>query len=292
MPERVRVATWNCWGAPGGVYGFLTGTPNAPERLRSQEIARSLRSYDVICIQENFLDKVASFIEEVADLLGMEVWHDRMLPHVMQKSTYGAGLAILSAQPLDVTLEMFSSKASGFDAYASKGYATCELTTRGGERFRVVNLHLQSDDPKWAPEIHQRARSAQIAALVDGLERLGSVPTVLCGDLNVPAGSDEYHQVLLPRMRAIGFCDIAEGLELFTYAPARNSMLARHTPDDKIDARFDYIWTRDTPRRGFQMVSPPELLLADPFPRQSARGQLLYASDHFGIGVELELFEP
>src|SRR4051812_2911047 len=91
VSDLLRVATWNCWGAPGGLYGFFTGTPNVPERLRSQFIARELAGYDVICIQENFLDKVAFFIEEVADILGMEVWHDRRIRRIMERSSYGAG---------------------------------------------------------------------------------------------------------------------------------------------------------------------------------------------------------
>src|SRR5436190_20760751 len=109
-----------------------------------------------------------------------------MVSHVMERSVFGGGLAIMSTQPLDVTFEIFPGPASGFDAYACKGYATCELRTPGGTPFRVVNLHLQADDPKHLPEIYGPARVNQLATLLDGLRGREHLPTVVCGDLNVP----------------------------------------------------------------------------------------------------------
>ena len=285
--DRIRVATWNCFGVPSGLYGVLFGEPHLPQRFRIAQIARALAPYDVICVQESFLDSVAAFFQELAHDLGMQLWHDRMLPHVLERSVFGGGLAILARQPLDVTFEMFATRGCGFDAWACKGYATCELKTASGAPFRLVNLHLQSDDPKLAPHVYLPSREAQLDHLLAGLRRIApQLPTLLCGDLNVPEGSDEYDQVLAPRMHAHGYVDVASGLGLHTYAPAKNSLLARLEPDAP-DSRFDYIWTRNSPERSFRIVAPPELFLTEALgePHEGP----LFASDHFGIGVALAL---
>src|SRR5437763_15572856 len=94
--DRIRVATWNCFGVPSGLYGVLFGEPHLPQRFRLNQIARALEPYDVICVQESFLDSVAAFFRELAEELGMHLWHDRMLPHVVARSTFGGGLAILA----------------------------------------------------------------------------------------------------------------------------------------------------------------------------------------------------
>ena len=291
MPDRIRVATWNCFGVPAGVFGFLFGSPHLPERFRIAQIARALASYDVVCVQESFLDAVAEFFDELADLLGLHLWHDRMLPHVRERSMFGGGLAILATQPLDVAFKIFPAKASGFDAWACKGYATCELTTRSGAAFRLVNMHLQSEDPKDEPAVYLRARAAQIDSFLDGLAALtDKKPTIVCGDLNVPEGSDEYHRVLLPRMAAHGFTDVGSGMGLLTYTPARNALLRALDPH-AIEARYDYVWTADGERHHFRVRTPPELLLAEPLSAVDETAPPLFASDHFGIGVELELLE-
>jgi endonuclease/exonuclease/phosphatase family metal-dependent hydrolase len=282
--DRVRVATWNCFGVPGGFVGLLTGRPNLPERLRSAPIARALAPYDVICIQENFLDSVSEFVEELADLLDMRVWHDRMLPEVLERSVFGAGLAILSAQPLEVRLRMFDVPACGMDMWASKGFASCELRTPSGASFRVVNLHLQSDDPPLRPSIYGPARSAQLRVLLDDLDRLEKMPTIVCGDLNVPEGSDEYREILLPSMRTYGFTEVAEGMGLQTYSPSRNWMVKKYDPH-ALDMRVDYVWTRSGDGRRFRTEGTPKLLLEEPLDEREG----LFASDHFGVGVDLVL---
>jgi endonuclease/exonuclease/phosphatase family metal-dependent hydrolase len=293
VTDRVRIATWNCFGVPAGVFGWLFDEPHLPERFRSAQIARALAPYDVICVQESFIDHVSDFFEELAELLGMNLWHDRMLPHVRERSPFGGGLAILSPQPLDVHFEIFDVRPSGMDAMACKGFATCDLKTRNGSGYRIVNLHMQADDPPDQPAIYGHARAAQLAKLLDSLD--GAVdprPTVVCGDLNVREGSDEYHQVLRPSMRDRGFVDVAEGLGLVTYAPARNALLARVDPT-AADARIDYVWTRDADGRRWRVVTEPQLILTEPLHEPTSddepRSIPLFASDHFGIGVELDL---
>lgn len=292
VTDRLRVATWNCFGVPAGVFGWLLGEPHLPERFHTAHIARALASYDVICVQESFLDAVSEFFEELAERLEMKLWHDRMLPHVRERSPFGGGLAILTAQPLDVHFEIFNVRASGMDAWACKGFATCDLRTRAGTKYRVVNLHMQADDPPDQPAIYGHARASQLATLLDSLDRaVEPCPTVVCGDLNVREGSDEYHQVLRPSMRERGFVDVAEGMGLVTYAPARNALLARLDPS-AADARIDYVWTRDAAGLAWRVTTPPHLVLSEPFTEASLeerRSIPLFASDHFGIGVELAL---
>ena len=271
---------------------MLFGEPHLPERLRLGPIARALSGYDVICVQESFLDSVADFLAELADRLGMMLWHDRMLPHIRERSPFGGGLAILAPQPLDVVFEPFAVRASGFDAWACKGFASCDMRTASGARYRVVNLHLQSDDPKQYPALYGQARAAQLSVLLDALDRSGEPrPTVVCGDLNVQEGSDEYHQVLLPSMRDRGFVDVAEGLGLVTYAPGKNALLARLDPHAP-DVRIDYVWTRDAGEHRWRVLDAPRLILSEPLvpdADERAGSVPLFASDHFGIGVDLAL---
>jgi endonuclease/exonuclease/phosphatase family metal-dependent hydrolase len=146
----------------------------------------------------------------------------------------------------------------------------------------VVNLHLQADDPPDAPLIYGAARAAQIRAVLDHLEARPRLPTIVCGDLNVPEGSEEYRTVLLPKMRELGYTEVAEGLELQTYSPTKNPIVSRFDPF-AFDTRVDYIWTRGDDARRFTVTAGPTLLLSEPIEGE------IFPSDHFGIGVELTL---
>ncbi len=286
MSSRVRVATWNCFGVPSGLLGVVLGKPHHPARFRVEAIARAFGAYDVVCVQESFLDDVATFFHDVADRLGRHLWHDRQLPHVLARSRFGGGLVIIDTSPLEVSFETFAERGCGFDAWAIKGFAVCSPRTHEGERYRLVNLHLQSDDPILAPHVYKPARMAQLEALLAALERPdlpgAGLPTIICGDLNVPEGSDEYHQLLVPRMRAFGFHDVAAGYGLHTYSRTKNAIVAR-LDERATDVRVDYIFGDARVRA----ISEPHLLLADSIGHVDEPP--VFASDHFGIGIELEL---
>src|SRR5262249_34596967 len=104
VEKKLRVATWNCFGAPVTIDGFFSGKPFWPERLEARKVIETLGSFDVVCIQENFVERVRSSLERVRDEAGFtDLWFDPMGPDLDDGTFSGGGLAILSRWPLSAS---------------------------------------------------------------------------------------------------------------------------------------------------------------------------------------------
>ncbi len=287
MAPRVRIATWNCFGSITSLQGLLLARPRFPERLVSPALPRALAAFDVVCVQENFLPFVTTALEEVAHEARMRLWYDRDLPGIAERSVFGGGLAILSRRaPRSVTFTTFEGRSHGFDAYACKGFAVAEFDSPGG-RYRVVNTHLQADDPVFGVGDARAVRAAQFEALLAALDP--RVPTVLAGDLNVPYGSDEYAATVAPALDRAGLRDHGAGLPLVTFDPVTNDLLRAVGPTE-VPARLDYVLSLGSDALRWTERAAPRLVLAEPLdePLDGGRGRM-FASDHYGLGVTLEL---
>src|SRR5687768_7970365 len=92
-PDRVRIATWNCFGAPQSLEDFLSGRPFWPERLEDPAVVATLAGYDIVCIQENLVDRVRVSLEALQVAAGFsELWFDPMGPCGQSKTFVGGGL--------------------------------------------------------------------------------------------------------------------------------------------------------------------------------------------------------
>jgi endonuclease/exonuclease/phosphatase family metal-dependent hydrolase len=243
-------------------------------------------------VQENLLDGVRARLEHLKEAAGFaELWFDPMGPDLEDGTFVGGGLAILSRWAIDVRFVRLA-RGAGPDGFARKGLAAAKVVLPSGRVIHVVNTHLQADDPNVPQAMCRVARAAQLAGLSQSLAALrdSGAPTVLCGDMNVAHGTDEYDDM----RRALGgkLLDLAAEAGLSTYDVDRNDLAATFHPGGPGRALFDYIMTShgsfeareirtilDEPLREDVLGCPPSYA-ARPFP-----------SDHFGVGVTLDLID-
>jgi len=288
-PASVRLATWNCFGAPQSLEDFLEGRPFWPERLAAPSVIEALSCFDIVCIQENFVGGVHERLEALRIAGGFsDLWHDPPGPDRDDKTLVGAGLVILSRFPVEARF-LRLPRGVGADGFARKGAALAEVRLPGGRELFLVNTHLQADDGRVSPEECLSVRKAQIEVLADALaEHLArGVPTVLCGDLNVPCGTTEYEGVLSRRLGA-SLTDLTARAGLVTYDTEENDVARAFHEGGPERALIDYVWTskRVSPERvALELVAPLGELSGCP----SQYGGRAFASDHFGVGVTITI---
>lgn len=287
--ERVRIATWNCFGAPTCADEFFAGTPFWPQRLESPTVTAALADFDVVCIQENLVDRVRESLERLQRAAGFaELWFDPMGPDLDDGTFVGGGLAILSRFPLRARFARLP-RGMGPDSFARKGLAIAEVRLPSGRALHVINTHLQADDANVSAADARDARAAQLeelAEIVGPLLRTGE-PTILCGDLNVAHGTDEYDAMRAALGRDL--LDLAARAGLTSYDIERNDLAARFHPGGPERALLDYILAspaRLAPIDVATFLDEPLADVADCPPSYAARP---FSSDHFAVGATFEL---
>jgi endonuclease/exonuclease/phosphatase family metal-dependent hydrolase len=289
-PERVRIATWNCFGVPHSLADFAAGRPFWPERLVSSEVVRALSEFDVVCIQENLVDGVRESLERVKEAAGFaHLWFDPMGPDGPSGTFVGAGLALLSRLPLREVRFSRLPRGAGPDGWARKGFALADVVLPSGRVIHVVNTHLQADDANVPGDACRDARAAQLAELAGAVMELckGGSPAILCGDMNVAHGTDEYERV----RAALGdeLVELASRAGLATYDTSKNDVAATFHSGGPERALIDYIWVSP---KAFEAVDVRTILdqpLVDLGAPPAEYDRRPFASDHFGVGAVLEL---
>jgi endonuclease/exonuclease/phosphatase family metal-dependent hydrolase len=297
LPDSIRIATWNCFGTPVCADDFFSGKPFWPERFESAALIEALSGFDVVCIQENFVDRVRAALDRVRERAGFaELWFDAMGPDPEDGTFSGSGLAILSRWPLRTVFQRYA-RGAGPDGFARKGLAIAEVMLPSGREVVVVNTHLQADDPHVPLEACRDARAGQLAALAEAIEphRRAGRPVVLCGDLNVAHGSEEYDALVAllggptETDSPIGaLLDLAAAAGLRTYDVDLNDLAATFHNGGPNRALFDYIWVSP----GFHahevrtILDQPLPDLGAPPPPHATRA---FPSDHFGVGATLRI---
>ncbi len=285
--NSIRIATWNCFGTPQSIEDFFESRPFWPERLCAPAVIETLRQYDIVCVQENFVEGVrAALVQIQREAEFSELWLDPLGYNAADKTLTGSGLAILSRFPMDVYFEKLA-RGGGPDGLARKGFARARVRLPGGQELYVHNTHLQADDFRVGDEECRRIRRRQIERLVQSvLEVMGpGIPSILCGDLNVPAGTDEYDEIaslLLPTHH-----DPVD-TSVVTYDTINNEMTRAFHCGGPDQGRLDHIWVD----RGVESHEPHLFLQAplDDVPSRPADyGGRVFASDHFGLGMTIKL---
>ncbi len=287
-PLQIRLATWNCFGAPQSLEDFLEGRPFWPERLTAPAVVETLSRYDIVCIQENFVGGVHERLESLRVAGGFsDLWHDPLGPDGEDKTLVGGGLVILSRFPIQARFFRLA-RGVGADGFARKGLALAEVRLPGGRELCLANTHLQADDGRVSPAECIEVRTSQIEALCDALRAplSSGVPTVLCGDLNVPCGTDEYER--LARLLGEGMTDLTARAGLLTYDTTQNDVARAFHEGGPERALIDYVWSSrrvSAKQIGMELVEPIGDLAGSP-DRYAGRA---FASDHFGVGVTIEI---
>lgn len=160
--------------------------PNVGERIEA--IGPALAAYDVVALQELWLDKHA---ERLRDLSGLPYYvrHERSF-------FLGNGLALLSRYPIvEVKKMVFSCRPSALRVYqgewpANKGVELTRLETPKGP-LDVYNTHIISNYGESAP--YRALRLTQIFELAEFIRANSKDrPFVLLGDLNTGPGERAY----------------------------------------------------------------------------------------------------
>jgi endonuclease/exonuclease/phosphatase family metal-dependent hydrolase len=247
---KLKLLTLNIAGLP-----FVH--PKLSERMRAigEEVAAG--GYDVVALQEAWLDADADFLAKAAGL-----------PHylrVRRDVAIGTGLAFLSREPMEAARQkVFTSRPSALRVYhgewpANKGVLSVRLETSAGP-LDVYDTHLISS---YAGAPYYTLRVTQVFDLAEEiLSRSGDRPFVLMGDLNAAPGEPEF-QLLLDLLDLEDAC-LEKGKDLCgpTGGPRR----------------IDHVLV---PRGGRKFVSGRRVLDAP------VRG--LRLSDHAGVAAELDL---
>lgn len=286
--DSVRLATWNCFGAPPTVDDFFAQRPFWPERLEVREVAEALAPFDVVCVQENLVDRVRESLERLQRSAGFEhLWFDPMGPGADGSTFVGGGLAILSRLPMAVTFRQLP-RGAGPDGFARKGFATAKITLPSGRALHLVSTHLQADDFNVPLEVSRATRAAQLDEILRAVAALDAgVPAVLCGDLNVPHGTDEYDEL----SRALGdaWVDAPGRAGLVTYDCEANDIARTFHGGGPERMLVDYVFARGPHVEATDVRALLASPLVDVGGRPASYAKRAFASDHAGVGVTLTL---
>lgn len=290
---RIRIATWNCFGAPQNLGDLVSGTPFWAERLDSPELAAAFAAFDVVCIQENFVRRTQRVLERLRSECGFEaLWTDSTGFDANGPSVFGSGLAILSRFPIRAKLDVYDKLGVGFDKFARKAFVSAALVLPDGVVVRIVNTHLQSDDRSVQPELMRAVRQLQLGELRAHLAMLPPDPLIVCGDFNVVGGSEEHADIVADWMN-LNLHDIVGGSEPFTSSPAENDMLRCNDAAARPE-RLDHIFIATPTRWNVRLLETPVRILDRPLsgvpnaPGKCGAGVRAFASDHFGLGAAFE----
>lgn len=285
--NSIKIATWNCFGTPQSIEDFFASKPFWPERLVARAVFETLRQYDIVCVQENFVEGVrAALLQIQREAEFSELWLDPLGYNAEDKTLTGSGLAILSRFPMEVYFEKLAP-GGGPDGLARKGFARARLRLPGGRELYVHNTHLQADDFRVGDAECRRIRRLQLEGLVRSvLEAMSlGIPSILCGDLNVPAGTDEYDEIA--SLLAPTHEDPID-TKVVTYDTVNNDMTRAFHCGGPEQGRLDYIWVD----RAVE-YDEAHLFLHEPLENIPSRpldySGRVFASDHFGLGLTLRL---
>ncbi|MEU7868848.1 endonuclease/exonuclease/phosphatase family protein [Dactylosporangium sp. NPDC049140] len=220
--------------------------------------------YDVVCLQEVMAPGMARLLARLAG----------SFPH--RQYTGGTlvkgGLVLLSRRPIAERrfVRYPFTRPLRPELLMRKGAQVALLHTAAGP-FAVVNTHLSANrDDDWSPGNRYTAVARrELAALTTTLAAIDpSVPTVVCGDLNLPRGAG----ALAEFCAAAGLRDAMAGDERPTYRP---------TPKWPGPPAFDHVLLR-----GAGLTASCRLVLTEDSVTLPD-GRSVYLSDHYGVAADL-----
>jgi endonuclease/exonuclease/phosphatase family metal-dependent hydrolase len=174
----LRVLSYNVHGLPS----FITGDDTLG---RQRAIAPLLEPFDVIGLQEDFMD-------EGHDLLAAHAPHptQRRFSEALEGRVYGSGLAVLAGpRAVHSSAEHFETfhgtLDAGNDGLASKGFLVVRLELAPGVEVDVYDSHMDAGGSRG----DQEARAEQAAHITRAMQDLSGGRAVLfLGDTNLSAG--------------------------------------------------------------------------------------------------------
>jgi endonuclease/exonuclease/phosphatase family metal-dependent hydrolase len=168
--------TYNVHGLPPEVTGDDTSG-------RMEAIAPLLNNYDVVGVQEDFIDENHQILSAGVSH-GYEDWFNDT---VDDSRVYGSGLSLFSTLPiLDNHNEHYEGcyglVTNSSDCFASKGLQLVEVQLTPTIVVHLYNTHLEAGGGEEDNEV----RSQQVAHIVDSLNSFSAdFPVIVMGDFNL-----------------------------------------------------------------------------------------------------------
>ncbi|KNE64493.1 hypothetical protein AMAG_19171 [Allomyces macrogynus ATCC 38327] len=196
----LRLLSYNMFLRPFMVANPRTFASNDYKESRTELFTRlAPEHYDVMCLQEVFDPALRDSIKSMAHRFDYSYCVDGPTTSLGLTS----GLLVLSKFPiLESHKHLFYHGASTTDPLATKGLLAIKLQLPHGDPLTVVSVHLQGGANKDAARLTSEAASTRFSQLLEVAAFLRDRPhllqsgVVLAGDLNLVAGSDEYHRAL------------------------------------------------------------------------------------------------
>lgn len=186
----LEVLTYNIHALPSAVTGDDTES-------RVMQIAPLLRDFDLIGIQEDWVDDYHPFLVEGARL----PYVDRFDEPLDDEKVYGSGLSFLSKYEIQNPQHIYYDSCFGFldnasDCFASKGLQLLEIDVNGVV-FHLYNTHLEAGNGVEDQEI----RAEQIDTILNTIDQNSkNHPVIVMGDFNLEPNKEE-EDFLLARLR-------------------------------------------------------------------------------------------
>lgn len=196
-----ELLTYNVHGLPEAITGDDTSG-------RLAQIAPLLAEYDLLGLQEDWIDDNHAVLAAAVELPTYDRWNE---PLDAQRA-YGAGLSTWASLPAEETVHTYFTDCYGVfddasDCLASKGFTALRLSLPSGDSFDLYNSHLEAgsgegDDP---------ARAANVDQLIASMEGWSAGQAVVfVGDTNL-GGDSEVDQAEVDRwLGATGLSDACD----------------------------------------------------------------------------------
>lgn len=172
----LTVLTYNVHGLPSAITGDDT-------LARLSQIGRFLDAYDLVAIQEDFMEEGHQLLDDGTRL----PFETRFSDLVDPSRVYGSGLSTFGIHPVLREQGVHFSACYGLsgnssDCLATKGFQIISLELDPGLPLYLVNTHLEAG----ADLGDQTARESNVNELIEALSDLDlDAPLIFLGDTNL-----------------------------------------------------------------------------------------------------------
>ena len=267
----IRILSINIWDLP-------VPLPGSARRRRLEHLLGQLAQSDadLVLIQEAFRPSFKPRIAEVLVRHQCDEFIDCRERRFGIPMDGSGGLVTFSRFPLARSRYVPFRCWPGMkpdERIGRKGCLWTEVEV-GGKRVLIGNVHLYAG----IKPAHGRARAMQTRHLLNQLEKMSSLPTILAGDFNMAREfeSTENGPNGFELLTGAGFAEVAAGSSagLATMSPKTNRF-ARYWLTANLERRLTQVFFRGD---GLRSAAPPRVALDQP-----------PVSDHFGLLATLEI---
>ena len=173
---QISVLTYNVHGLPSAITGDDT-------LGRIEQIAPLLDHYDLVALQEDFMEEGQALLDE-----GTSLPHRTRFSELLDSErVYGSGLSTYGIQAVLSEEGRHYTDCNGIidgasDCLASKGFQILSLELDPGLSLYLVNTHIEAG----GGEEDNAARESNVNELIDAMSALDSnAPLIFLGDTNL-----------------------------------------------------------------------------------------------------------